>query len=285
MVGKDIATVLFNDKLINRVAFLPHCQQMADSLWSVYQECLKIGMKCLWHPIGYIELDGERRQGRLHSFGDTTYEDFKNFAPDTVVIEYPYDRRNVVTTISTEYLSLNLYRDHTVVYIPYFCGGCRDELKRMPGVKYADYIFAPNEDEAREYSRIYPMKKVYAYGSPKTDLLKYTTGDNILVANSLMPFINKPWARIRKYKEIIEQNENVIFRAHPLIGEGLKSMRPDFIIEWHGFLTWAATRCEIDSRPYAADTMNICKMMYADPGSLVTLWRMQKKPYEIIEVE
>lgn len=285
MIGKDIATVLYGDKLINRVAFLPHCEQMADSLWSVYQECLKIGMKCLWHPIGYVELDENRNQGKHHSFGSTSYEDFLQFGADTVVIEYPYDRRNIVTTIKTEYLSLNLYRDYTIVYIPYFCGGSRDDLKRMPGVKYADYIFAPSEEEAKAYISIYPMKKIYSYGSPKTDLLTYTTGDNILLANSLIPFVNKPWARINKYKEIIEANDNVIFRAHPLIGEGLKTMRPDFIIEWHGFLTWAATRCEIDTRPYAAQTMNICKMMYADPGSLVDLWRCQNKPYEIIEVE
>lgn len=285
MIGKDIATVLYGDKLINRVAFLPHCEQMADSLWSVYQECLKIGMKCLWHPIGYVELDENRNQGKHHSFGSTSYEDFLQFGADTVVIEYPYDRRNIVTTIKTEYLSLNLYRDYTIVYIPYFCGGSRDDLKRMPGVKYADYIFAPSEEEAKAYISIYPMKKIYSYGSPKTDLLTYTTGDNILLANSLIPFVNKPWARITKYKEIIEANDNVIFRAHPLIGEGLKTMRPDFIIEWHGFLTWAATRCEIDTRPYAAQTMNICKMMYADPGSLVDLWRCQNKPYEIIEVE
>lgn len=281
--GEKIIEILIKEERPSRIAFLPYLKEMWDSMESVYLAARARGIDAKIIPLEYDVLDEQRRilDTRL-DFEHT--EDFDPTEYDLVVIHYPYDDRNKVTRLHNErYFAPNIAKQTKVVYIPYFCGESTIDFKLKPGPVSASYIFCDTWHDFKEFKDLFPHKRVFLVGSPKMDKLTDEAGDHILVVNSLVPFLQAGEYRLDEYRDIIYSHENVIYRPHPLMIDALRAMHPMLLIPYAQFLHELQREgIEIDSVPDVSETFKRCNYMYADGGSLVTMWKETGKPYQII---
>ena len=296
-VGKKIVKIIeelyCRDGFTHTIAFLPHHQKMADSLFPVFTAaCLSDDLYALWCPIDLFgrEYDSDKYASVVPNNPDAYFvsrSEIGKHHPEIYVIEYPYDGSNKATDIPKQcYTSALKASCAKVVYIPYFSSGAGDPTRGAEGIKNVDVIFAYDEADKARYEADYPHIKVYAVGTPKADYLTKAAGENILITSSLVPLLENPLGRINAYQEIIEahSDEPIVFRPHPLTDEGIRALRPEIEDYWHDFVAWACQRVKFSTHSEVALDINEAKMLYSDPSSIITLWKQTNKPYEVILV-
>lgn len=156
-----------NNKNKKKIVFMPYkvcCWHMLDGLWHEYNDKEDIEVKVVPVPYYYKNYDGT-----IEPYIDTdmypdyinviSYKeyDYKEDAPDEIIIQNPYDESNMSGTVHPDYYAkkLALYTDK-LTYIPYFM---TDEIDpndmrayrsmeayvTVPGVIYADETIVQSE--------------------------------------------------------------------------------------------------------------------------------------------
>ena len=303
-IGRKIA-----DKLIEiyrsadfTIIFLPYKRSMWNCMESVYEECQALGARAYCVPIPYYLMKRPKEAERVVSDQerfDYAYDVslLKEIKADFVVIHYPYDHNNKVTSMLPEYHTAELRKYGKVVYIPYSCTNMR-QLRVQPGIANVDYAFLGSEAEAdmfvaewKEYGVDF-TGRVFGYGSPKMDAvkkLKHLEGDlkTAVVINSLMPFLRDPFNKIERYKGVILDELNaghrVIFRPHPLLRQTIKSMRLDTQEKYDEMLKWIIhSGGSIDESEYLEATLAQADILISDPSSVLEMWQSTGKEYRVI---
>lgn len=286
------------------IAFLPYKRSMWNSMASVYNECLAAGAKAYCVPIPYYRIVDGKVEGvdsdkECYEFGSSVAF-FEQNVFDFVVIHYPYDDKNKVTRMCSAFHTAQLRKYGKVVYIPYSCTNLR-QLQVQPGLANIDYAFLGSEDEAEAFITEWQefgvdfTGKVFGYGSPKMDAIRklkheHNPGEKFvtLVINSLGPYLQAPFERIRLYQHYISNEigagHKVIFRPHPLLRQTIRSMRPDTLAAYEKFLAWCETRdyVIVDESEYLEDALEQADFLISDPSSVLEMWISTGREYRLI---
>lgn len=293
-VGRKIIDLLIeNEGRYKRILFMPYKVEMWDCLRSVYCASRQEGLDVKVCPLYYYTLIGNKLSERLY---DDWYkvipkdalihsEQFDTYNPDIVILHYPFDYQNTVTTIDKRFYSAELKkRGKTIVYIPYHGSPAAPLDAKLPVVRNADYIFgvATNDIE------IYPKdKKVYIVGSTKRDSLRYKGNTNdVLIINSIGPFISDK-NRCLKYLNIVKANEGktIYFRPHPLMMSTIQSICPERLSEYKSFLDRIQKLygVKIDTSNSIYTILNRSSEIYCDYASIFQL--CQSSGIEVHEIK
>ena len=284
------------------IIFLPYKRSMWDSMESVYQECLASGARAYCVPIPYYLMKHPKEAERVVSdreLFDIGYDVslLEEVKADFVVIHYPYDHSNKVTSMLPEYHTAELRKYGNVVYIPYSCTNMR-MLRVQPGIANVDYAFLKTEAEAnafvaewKEYGVDF-TGRAFGLGSPKMDAINKCEhqADDIkttVVINSLMPYLRDPFNKIEQYKGIILEELNaghrVIFRPHPLLRQTIKSMRLDTQEKYNELLKWIIhSGGSIDESEFLESTLAQADILISDPSSVLEMWQSTGREYRVI---
>lgn len=277
------------------IAFLPYKRSMWNSMESVYEECVKQGIRAYICPMPYLRkskdlndiLDKDKFEG------GTDISHLPELNTDFIVIHYPYDGNNRVTSMIPQYYTAELRNYGKVIYIPYSCTNMR-QLRVQPGIANVDYAFLNTPEETDAFVREWKEMgvdfsgRVFGLGSPKMDAIqKCGHGSATLIINSLGPFLCDPFGKIKRYeREIIDEidkGHEVIFRPHPLLRQTIRSMRPDTESEYNEFIDWAeSVGAEIDESEYLEDAISKADKLISDPSSVLEMWLTTGREYKII---
>lgn len=302
-VARNIIDILIAEEGRNkRILFLPYKIEMWDSMESVFKECIRRRLSVAVQPIRYMFLEHHKIvDSKMDEWGNDIREytiNIDKFDPDIVFIHYPFDSQNTITTIPEAYYSSNLKARvrRRIAYLSYHGNSALEHEMLLPAVTRADYIFVYDEAEKQRYYKVWAEHgikseaKIFATGTPKLDayIRAYQisckhNAQSILIANSLMPFINDIY-RINKYKAIIEneQKSEIIYRPHPLLEEALKRTNLWRYEDYKNFLKYLeSNNVTIDKNKYIKDTLCRCKKLYCDWASIYILCRDEK----LFEVE
>ena len=278
------------------IAFLPYKRSMWNSMQSVYEECVKAGIRTYICPLPYLRKFGAQRADVLDRDefeGATDISNLPELNTDFVVIHYPYDGNNRVTSMIPQYYTAELKKFGQVIYIPYSCTNMR-QLRVQPGIANVDYAFLGSEWEAEAFIWEWEQMGVdfrgraFGLGSPKMDAIrKVSTGEATLILNSLAPFLSEPFIRIEKYIDAMlketAKGRKVIFRPHPLLRQTIQSMRPDTESEYTKMLILAEHMgVEIDESENLEATLGRVDYLISDPSSVLEMWANAGKEYEYL---
>ena len=268
MIAKKILDVLISDG-VKSIAFCPYLEQMFDSMRSVYEEAVKRGLDTSLYFIPWYTKD---------SIGDFEItDDVEIPKQEYIVLHNPFDYYNLITSVHPYFYSDNLVKmGKKIIYIPYHTGNMEKHVIKLPVAKNAEYIFCAEGDE-ENIKAVYPDKKVYAFGSPKKDLLTKKHGKEVMLCASLMPLVYDPKGRIEKYKEILSMRK-MLFRPHPLTESGLRAMNPAGLPLWEEFIKGI----DCDRDPDLERSLSRCRKIYTDSPSILELWQETGLPYEWI---
>lgn len=280
-----------------RIAFLPYKRSMWNSMQSVYEECVNSGIETYCMAMPYIRKAGRRMPEILDK---DTFENaididrLPELKTDFVVIHYPYDGNNTVTSMIPKYYTAELKKYGQVVYIPYSCTNMR-QLRVQPGIANVDYAFVGSETEAEEFVREWAelgvdfSGRVFGLGSPKMDAAaKLETGSGTtVIINSLGPFLTAPFYKLEAYRanviSEIHEGRKVIFRPHPLLRQTIRALRPDTEAEYDKLLEdIKAAGGIVDETEYLEETLGMADYMIADPSSVVQMWQSTGRRCRII---
>ncbi len=182
IIQSKIATDIPKEKMV--VAFLPYMASMWDCLDSICREAM---LDDDWDvhvlPVPYYSIS-KKGQVTADNFEyeqfpqDLPLVDYKKcplekLSPDVIFYHNPYDDRNSVTQVHSEFFSRNLQKiTPYLVYVPYFfsIGRTFAHMPDMPGVQNAWRVVIPDSIKG-QYLAKYPSEKVVALGSPKLDAL------------------------------------------------------------------------------------------------------------------
>ena len=276
------------------IAFLPYKRSMWNSMESVYEECVKSGIKTYVCPLPYLRKtqDGEYLDKDEFEYG-TDIMLLPELKTDFIVIHYPYDGKNKVTGMIPKYYTQELKQYGQVIYIPYSCTNMR-MLRVQPGIANVDYAFLGSEAEAESFVSEWAEMgvdfkgRVFGLGSPKMDAIKKIShGSATVILNSLAPFLYEPFERINKYKKIMieetAKGRRVIFRPHPLLRQTIQSMRPDTESEYTKLLIFAeGLGVEVDESENLEATLGRADYLISDHSSVVEMWASAGRKYRII---
>lgn len=276
------------------IAFLPYKRSMWNSMESVYEECVKSGIKTYVCPLPYLRKtqDGEYLDKDEFEYG-TDIMLLPELKTDFIVIHYPYDGKNKVTGMIPKYYTQELKQYGQVIYIPYSCTNMK-MLRVQPGIANVDYAFLGSEIEAAQFITEWAeigvdfSGRVFGLGSPKMDAIKKIShGSATIILNSLAPFLYEPFNRINKYKHIMieetAKGKKVIFRPHPLLRQTIKSMRPDTESEYTKLLIFAeGLGVEVDESENLEATLGRADYLISDHSSVVEMWASAGREYRII---
>jgi len=271
-----------------RIAFLPYKRSMWDSMQSVYEECRILKKEPYIISLPYYRMvDGHIDcidKDQFENAHDETALDEVQF--DYVVIHYPYDNNNKVTSMLEKYYTAQLCKYGKVIYIPYSCSSMR-QLRVQPGLANIDYAFLSSEADADAFIKEWNeygidfTGRVFGYGSPKMDAIQkcFHEGNTqtALIVNSLGAYLLNPFCKLEQYRnKIIEQmaaGYSVIFRPHPLLRQTIKSMRPDAELPYIQFIEWAKmVGCYVDETEDLEQALTEADVLISDPSSIVEMW-------------
>lgn len=279
-----------------RIAFLPYKRSMWNSMQSVYEECRRSGADVYLCPMPYLRKFGRQRSEILDKdeFDQgTDIWSLPELNTDYVVIHYPYDGNNKVTSMLPKYYTAELRKFGKVIYIPYSCTNMR-QLRVQPGIANIDYAFLGTEGEAKAFIKEWQelgvdfTGRVFGYGSPKMDAIrKISIGSATVILNSLGSFLMEPFVRIGKYMDIMleetAKGRKVIFRPHPLLRQTIKSMRPDTESEYAKLLIFAESiGVEVDESENLEETLGKADYLISDPSSVLEMWISTGREYRVI---
>ena len=296
-IGKKIT-----DKIIDiygskdfTITFLPYKRSMWNSMESVYEECVKSGIKSYVCPLPYLRKfsDGREVLDKDQFEYGTDIMLLSELESDFIVIHYPYDGNNKVTSMIPQYYTEQLNQYGQVIYIPYSCTAMR-QLRVQPGIANVDYVFLGSEWEVESFIEEWAEMgvdfegRVFGLGSPKIDAIKKTsTGSATLIINSLAPFLYEPFNKIELYKKIMieekSKGKEVIFRPHPLLRQTIQSMRPDTESEYTKLLIFAeGLGVEIDETENLEATLGRADYLISDRSSVLEMWASAGREFKQI---
>lgn len=296
-IGKQIT-----DKIINIhgstdfvIGFLPYKRSMWNSMASVYEECRKAGAVAYILPLPYYLMPEKKIIVEQRFFRDALNIEYLtkiNF--DYLVIHYPYDGNNRVTSMLPKYYTAELRNYGKVIFIPYSCSpGIFTRLHT--GLANIDYAFLRSEEECEAFIAEWAAHgvdfsgRVFGYGSPKMDAMqKCSCGSSTLVINSLAPYLSAPFVKIDAYQTVItheiERGRKVIFRPHPLLRQTIRSMRPDTEEAYNGFVEWCKAQENViyDETEDLEHALEQADYLFSDPSSVLEMWQSTGREYRII---
>ena len=319
VIGRKIADKLIeiHGSADFKIAFLPYKRSMWNSMESVYEECKASGAEVHCMPIPFYRMKAYREYDYIDNdfdlFGDIAekIDDLEAIHPDFIVIHYQYEDYNMVTNMLPEYFTINLKTKYKckIVYIPYGIGGgdLNRHLILQPGLCLIDYAFLESEENVSQFHEEWQKigldfsGRIFGYGSPKLDAGRKIHKDIpkewesiignkevTLIVNSLGAFLGEPEKRIEQYfnKASIElaKDRTVIFRPHPLLRTTIKAMTPKVEGLYNKMLQEMKylKRIIIDESEDLERAMNAADYLISDPSSIVPVWEMSGKEYEIL---
>ena len=259
---ESVSVLIYGIKAKKTALFLPYKYSMWDSLESIYLAAKEDpDWETVVMPIPYVEMDKEndKKEWKYEgsAFVNIPIVSFKEYdiadkQYDVIYIHNPYDNYNLVTSVATEYYSVELKKHcKLLVYVPYFFTGREfpDVHLNLPSYANMDYIILPS-DEAYEHMKKYvPQEKLLVLGSPKIDKMlsmseqkqiplswkeRIRGRKTVLYNVSLNAILNDGFRAILKMRYIFDyfkkQSDLVLWwRPHPLMKATLKSMRPQLL--------------------------------------------------------
>ena len=298
-IGKNIT-----DKLIEIhgstdfvIGFLPYKRSMWNSMASVYEECRKAGAVAYILPLPYYLMPDKQivnEQDLFSEEGTLDISMMQKISFDYLVIHYPYDGNNKVTSMLPEYYTAQLRNYGKVIFIPYSCSpGIFTRLHS--GLANIDYAFLQSEEECEAFIAEWAKHevdfsgRVFGYGSPKMDMMqKCSCGSATLVINSLGPYLSAPFIRIQAYQRVItdeiDRGRNVIFRPHPLLRQTIKSMRPDTEEAYNEFAEWCEAQENViyDETEDLEHALEQADYLVSDPSSVLEMWQSTGREYTVL---
>lgn len=298
-IGKNIT-----DKLIEIhgsrdfvIGFLPYKRSMWNSMASVYEECRKAGAVTYILPLPYYLMPDKQivnEQDLFSEEGALNISMIQKISFDYLVIHYPYDGNNKVTSMLPEYYTAQLRNYGKVIFIPYSCSpGIFTRLHS--GLANIDYAFLRSEEECESFIAEWAEHgvdfsgRVFGYGSPKMDAMqKCSCGSATLVINSLAPYLYAPFVRIDAYRRVItdeiNRGRNIIFRPHPLLRQTIKSMRPDTEEAYNEFVEWCKAQENViyDETEDLEHALEQADYLVSDPSSVLEMWESTGREYTVL---
>ena len=277
------------------IGFLPYKRSMWGCMESVYQECRNAGAVAYILPLPYYLMPNKEVVCEHELFPEALdISLLGKISFDYLVIHYPYDGNNRVTSMLPEYYTAELRNYGNVIFIPYSCSpGIFTRLHA--GLANIDYAFLRSETECNNFIREWQTRgvdfsgRVFGFGSPKMDAMqKCSCGSATLVINSLAPYLNAPMIRIQLYKMHIEneikRGRKVIFRPHPLLRQTIKSMRPDTEEAYNEFVEWckAQENVTFDESEDLENALEQADYLVSDPSSVLEMWMSTGREYTVI---
>ena len=277
------------------IGFLPYKRSMWNSMESVYQECRNAGAISYILPLPYYLMPDKTIVCENELFPEALdISLLGKISFDFLVIHYPYDGNNKVTSMLPEYYTAELRNYGKVVFIPYSCTpGIFTRLHK--GLANIDYAFLCSEAERDAFIGEWAEHgvdftgRVFGFGSPKMDAAqKCSRGSATLVINSLAPFLSAPFVRLQAYQHVITneigRGRKVIFRPHPLLRQTIKSMRPDTEEAYNSFISWCDTRdnVTVDESENLEQAFEAADYLISDPSSVLEMWISTGREYTII---
>lgn len=278
------------------IGFLPYKRSMWNSMESVYEECRAAGAAACILPLPYYLMPEKRIVNELNLFPDNALgiNMLEKISFDYLVIHYPYDGRNKVTSMLPEYYTAQLRNYGKVIFIPYSCSpGIFTRLHA--GLANIDYAFLASEEECDAFIKEWAKHgvdfsgRVFGYGSPKMDAMKKCScGTATLVINSLGPYLSAPFVKLYAYRTVIKseigRGRRVIFRPHPLLQQTIKSMRPDTEKAYKEFLKWCGEQENVfvDETEDLESALNQADYLISDPSSVLEMWQSTGRGYTVI---
>lgn len=298
-IGKNIT-----DKLIEIhgstdfvIGFLPYKRSMWNSMASVYEECRKAGAVAYILPLPYYLMPDKQivnEQDLFSEEGTLDISMIQKISFDYLVIHYPYDGNNRVTSMLPEYYTAELRNYGKVIFIPYSCSpGIFTRLHS--GLANIDYAFLRSEEECEAFIAEWVAHgvdfsgRVFGFGSPKMDAMqKCSCGSATLVINSLAPYLYAPFVKIDAYRRVITneigRGRKVIFRPHPLLRQTIKSMRPDTEEAYSQFIKWCNEQENVivDETENLEQALEEADYLVSDPSSVLEMWQSTGREYTVL---
>lgn len=277
------------------IGFLPYKRSMWNSMESVYEECRNAGAVAYVLPLPYYLMPEKEVMCERDLFPEALDINLLGkISFDYLVIHYPYDGNNRVTSMLTEYYTAELRNYGKVIFIPYSCTpGIFTRLHS--GLANIDYAFLCSEAEADSFISEWQAHgvdfsgRVFGYGSPKMDAIeKCSHGSATLVINSLAPYLYAPFVRIDAYRRVItneiERGRKVIFRPHPLLRQTIKSMRPDTAEAYSQFIKWCNEQENVivDETENLEQALEQANYLISDPSSVLEMWQSTGREYTVL---
>lgn len=278
------------------IGFLPYKRSMWNSMESVYQECQKAGAAACILPLPYYLMPEKKVVCELDLFPANALDIsmLKKISFDYLVIHYPYDGNNKVTSMLPEYYTAELRNYGKVIFIPYSCSpGTFTRLH--PGLANIDYAFLRSEEECEAFIAEWAKHgvdfsgRVFGFGSPKMDAMqKCSCGSATLVINSLASYLYAPFVRIDAYRRVITneigRGRKVIFRPHPLLRQTIKSMRPDTEEAYNEFVEWCKAQENViyDETEDLEHALEQADYLVSDPSSVLEMWQSTGREYTVL---
>lgn len=278
------------------IGFLPYKRSMWNSMESVYQECQKADAAACILPLPYYLMPEKKVVCELDLFPANALDIsmLKKISFDYLVIHYPYDGNNKVTSMLPEYYTAQLRNYGKVIFIPYSCSsGIFTRLHA--GLANIDYAFLRSEEECEAFIAEWAEHgvdfsgRVFGFGSPKMDAMqKCSYGSATLVINSLAPYLSAPFVKIDAYQTVITheigRGRKVIFRPHPLLRQTIKSMRPDTAEAYSEFIKWCNEQENVivDETENLEQVLEQADYLVSDPSSVLEMWQSTGREYRII---
>lgn len=221
LIEKQIASETHFKK---EIVFLPYNASMWDSMESVWQAAKEDKDHVVTYvvPIPYCDRnpDGSAHEWHIDNFPkyvpivDYRRIDLRVMRPDVIVIHYPYDAANNVTSVSSEYYAAELkHYTNRLVYIPYFILEEIEPGNKSKEREFAKFVLLPGVTESNltivqsdkmrdvyvnilsqstdKTEREYWEKRILGLGSPKIDKVLLTRRECMYLPKSWRQIIEK----------------------------------------------------------------------------------------------
>lgn len=293
------------------IAFCPYKFSMFDCMEPVYLEAIKRnGIRADIIPLDFITYPDNRIHNERDAF---IFAGFKalplnalhEYSYDFVVIHYPYDNHNNVTSMTPDCCSDILSQYGKLVYIPYhgnIAGPDYCHFYNKTGVHNSDYICLGSDDDVESFHKTVPAysgQVIQTDYSTKVECAEMHKDDPIpeqykelrhpvtLICGTLWTFTHDPFSRMQLHMEKIvqeiEAGHTVIYRPHPLVYEAIAVMRPEALQKYKEFLENVSDLCILDSSPFLHQAMRVADKLICDPSSVQRTWAGTGKPMEVME--
>ncbi len=293
------------------IAFCPYKMAMWDCMEPVYYECRTLnGIRAEIIPLDFITYP----DGRIHNERDAFLNAGINALPlkalhdnyyDYIIIHYPYDDHNNVTSMTPECCSDRLRQEGKLVYIPYHGNIAGPEYCRFfdkTGVHNSDYICLGSDADVESFRKTVPSysgKIIHTAYSTKVECSEMHKNDPIpeqykdlhhpvtLICGTLWTFTHNPTDRISKHWSVIRKElrarNTVIYRPHPLVREAVAVMRPEALAEYDQFIDIVSSNVILDRSPFLHHAIRVADKLICDPSSVQRTWQGTGKPIEVME--
>ncbi|GHU50103.1 hypothetical protein AGMMS49975_00460 [Clostridia bacterium] len=246
--------------------------------------------------------------------------DIELHRPDVIFIHNPYDEQNYSTSVHPNFYSKRLRGlTDLLCYVPYFVLLEHDIVKHfatVPGCVYAHKIMVQSERICDMYIHAFrekfgnqlgkPEDKFVALGSPKFDAVMNVKAEDFELPDNWAKLIEKPNGtkkkviffnarftdftagvenmldRLKNVLETFKNRDDVVlwFRPHPLNLSVLKSMRPQFVLEYAALIdNYLKYEYGIyDESPILHRVISHSDGYFGDLSSVVSMYQKTEKP-------